>query len=582
MFEGLETRRVPATVSLVKDINPGGDSNPQELTVVGNTLFFTANWPGAGEELVKSDGTAAGTVLVKDIRPGAAWSSPYDLVNASGRLFFLANDGVHGDELWTSDGTAAGTILLKDVNPSAARDASQISYLTAVGNSVYFVADDGEHGAELWMSDGTPQGTTLVTDLRPGAESSRPYGLTAVGNALYFAGWDGEYGEGPFGEVVEAPGLYRVVGSTVTLVGRGGIAGGIGLPGETIDSAAFNGAFYYLSYGNLWKSNGTPETTSLVATLSGDPEIGTSAGVLVNVGGVLYFNGYDDLNGWQLWTSDGTGGGTRMVTNLAGGIQMAAAAKGTMVAAGGWNYFSATTPETGYELWRTNGTVTQLVFDLVPGPGDAFPRFLTELGGGVFYNAIGQTGRSGLYTFGTGGVNTPEVPINAGALEPFPAWLTRMGDAIYFGATDTATGRELRKVTLGDPIVGPPLVRLARVKPVWKRGMLSSVTVSFDGAPNPTQRIDTSAIVLVRAGKDKKLGTKDDLVTRFRAVKIDRARVAVVLTPPGRVSLKQGYALRVDGSRIKDLQGRGIDADKDGTPGGLRLIPLTTREWKES
>jgi ELWxxDGT repeat protein len=582
MFEGLETRRVPAAVSLVKDINPGGDSNPQELTVVGNTLFFTANWPGAGEELVKSDGTAAGTALVKDIRPGAAWSSPYDLVNAGGRLFFLANDGVHGDELWTSDGTPQGTILLKDVNASAVRDASQISYLTAVGNSVYFVADDGVIGAELWMSDGTPQGTRLARDIRPGRESSRPYGLTAVGNALYFAAWDGELEDDGFGGLIEAPGLYRVVDGNVTLVGRSGVPGGIALPGETIDSAAFNGEFYYLSGGNLWKSNGTPGGTALVATLNSDIYASTAASLLVNVGGVLYFNGDDGVNGWQIWESDGTGGGTRMVTDLAGGIQMAAAAKGTMVAAGGWNYFSATTPETGYELWRTNGIVTQLVFDLVPGPGDAFPRFLTELGGGVFYNAIGQTGRSGLYMFGTGGVNTPEVPINAGASEPFPAWLTRMGDAIYFGATDSANGRELRKVTLGGPVVGPPLVRLARVKPVWKRGMLSSVTVSFDGAPNPMQRIDTSAIVLVRAGKDKMLGTKDDLVTKFRAVKIDRARVAVVLTPPSRVSLKQAYALRVDGSRIKDLQGRGIDADKDGTPGGLRLIPLTTREWKES
>jgi ELWxxDGT repeat protein len=55
---------------LVKDINPGAfNSYPQSLTVVGNTLFFTAYDGVNGFELWKSDGTAAGTVLVKDIRP---------------------------------------------------------------------------------------------------------------------------------------------------------------------------------------------------------------------------------------------------------------------------------------------------------------------------------------------------------------------------------------------------------------------------------------------------------------------------------------------------------------------------------
>lgn len=65
--------------SLVKDINPHGSSNPSELTRVGSTLFFAANDGVHGYELWKSDGTAAGTKMVKNIRPYGKSSWPMDL-----------------------------------------------------------------------------------------------------------------------------------------------------------------------------------------------------------------------------------------------------------------------------------------------------------------------------------------------------------------------------------------------------------------------------------------------------------------------------------------------------------------------
>jgi ELWxxDGT repeat protein len=45
----------------------------------------------AGDELWKSDGTAAGTVLVKDIFPDHS-SSPNNLTNVNGTLYFDATD----------------------------------------------------------------------------------------------------------------------------------------------------------------------------------------------------------------------------------------------------------------------------------------------------------------------------------------------------------------------------------------------------------------------------------------------------------------------------------------------------------
>jgi ELWxxDGT repeat protein len=87
---------------------------------VGSTLFFTASDGVNGNELWKSDGTAAGTVLVKDIFPGLSGPSPSSLTAVGNTLFFTANDGVNGNELWKSDGTAAGTVLVKDINPGSA------------------------------------------------------------------------------------------------------------------------------------------------------------------------------------------------------------------------------------------------------------------------------------------------------------------------------------------------------------------------------------------------------------------------------------------------------------------------------
>src|SRR5713226_3610410 len=55
--------------------------------------------------------------LVKDLNPSLASSHPVELVEVGGSAYFYANDGVHGYELWKSNGTAAGTTLVKDIRP---------------------------------------------------------------------------------------------------------------------------------------------------------------------------------------------------------------------------------------------------------------------------------------------------------------------------------------------------------------------------------------------------------------------------------------------------------------------------------
>lgn len=156
---------------MVRDIRVGqGSSSPAFLTVApdGLSVYFSADDGVHGQELWASDGTVAGTRLVKDIRGGAQGSGPSYLVSFNGRLYLQADDGLHGAELWVSDGTSAGTLLLNDLRPGSL--GASPAYLTVLNSGgrqhLTFVADDGQgastwghKGSVLWVSDGSAQST---------------------------------------------------------------------------------------------------------------------------------------------------------------------------------------------------------------------------------------------------------------------------------------------------------------------------------------------------------------------------------------------------------------------------------------
>ena len=110
-------------------------------------------------------------------------------------LYFAANDGTNGNELWKSDGTASGTVMVKDINASG--DSSPYSH-TPIGNTLYFEADDGTNGYELWKSDGTASGTEMVVNIRPGNTNELQYhfynGIVGINNSVYFTANDGTNG----------------------------------------------------------------------------------------------------------------------------------------------------------------------------------------------------------------------------------------------------------------------------------------------------------------------------------------------------------------------------------------------------
>ena len=102
---------------------------------------------------------------------------------------------LHGAELWRSDGTAAGTQLVADIRPGPESSSIYVTQTWVSGDgSLYFNADDGQHGEELWHTDGTPGGTTLVDDIAPGQESSRPSFVTEELGRLFVVATTDEYG----------------------------------------------------------------------------------------------------------------------------------------------------------------------------------------------------------------------------------------------------------------------------------------------------------------------------------------------------------------------------------------------------
>jgi ELWxxDGT repeat protein len=184
---------------MVKDIMLDGGSNPSNLTAVGSTLFFTAYEDLNGTELWKSDGTDAGTVMVKDIATGDCDGSPCSsvpeyLTAVGNTLYFSAYDDANSDELWKSDGTALGTVMVKDIWVGSA-SASNPTNLTAVGSTLYFSADDGTNRRELWKSDGTGAGTFMVENINPTPGSgSHPMFFSASASTLFFRADNGTVG----------------------------------------------------------------------------------------------------------------------------------------------------------------------------------------------------------------------------------------------------------------------------------------------------------------------------------------------------------------------------------------------------
>ncbi|HIF90627.1 MAG TPA: hypothetical protein EYQ58_03685, partial [Candidatus Poseidoniales archaeon] len=442
-------------VSLVKDINAGtGDGQVRYITKMGNNLYFQAEDTHAnGTELWKSDGTASGTIMLKDIcpqvncdgnpRPGDTLGYNQEMTVIGNTLYFEASSTYCASspcttELWKTDGTTSGTVMVK------AFDQGQLKYMTPVGNTLFFQADDSISGRELWKSDGTESGTMMVKDINTEISDlgSSPYGLTPIGNTLFFTADDGINGQAQLwksdgtetGTVqvlnlsVTSGAALKAIGDTLHFWGNNGtngtepwkydtasplsasnpimvkdITSGSGSTSSNMNLRTVVGNTMYFAVGSssdsvLWKTDGTENGTVLVdnSQPSADRPKGIdSGGGIHKVGNKIFFGATKNTQwqdgGVELWTSDGTANGTYLVKDICPGY--CNSYPRNFFTLGDIVFFSANDGTNGTELWRSDGTEsgTMMVQEINPGGSSAIYGNYVLLGDTVYFSATNST-----------------------------------------------------------------------------------------------------------------------------------------------------------------------------------------------
>lgn len=396
MFEGVAQTFTPLLRNGV--FRPVSEvSFEAKLTVSGNYLYFVGRDGNTGTELWRTDGTPEGTRLVKDVTPGPSSSSsaPTSLFDANGTLYFFAGTG-----LYKTDGSEAGTVLLRNFSDIGGSNllyyngllifkvlggiwrtdgtpegtfqlASRGNVLKLYNGLLYFYTASAPSFQEtdLLRTDGTLGGTSLIRQL-PGTLQSWGVGV------------DGLYLTFLTGTFHPTPGQWSTWKSDGTAAGTLQL----GPTATTFQPGYFN------AFGDLYqRQNFTgPQPTfrqnrstgvfeQVTPTPSSDVLAGSNS-VLYN--GQIYGPSTTPTTGTELSRLDGT-----PVRDLNPGPANGATFTALAVT-NGLLYFSGADSATGLELWQTDGTAagTRLVGDLTPGTNGSIPLNLTTFRGEVFFD----------------------------------------------------------------------------------------------------------------------------------------------------------------------------------------------------
>lgn len=423
-------------------INGGASSaNMAQSVTLNGKVYYIANNPSYGNELYVTDGTSAGTNLVKDIYTGSA-GYVNNLAVSNGKLYFSAiqssgtSAGSH--ELFISDGTALGTTLLKDINPNGS--SSPRNFTEGPGGLTFFTATDEttstysngstpSAGEELWVTDGTQAGTRKVKEINPMTYMQSIYGpygessyvqyLTSCNGKMFFSASDG-MGVSP--------------SENAELWASDGTAAGTYLVKEINNVSATTNS-NYIAYNSLTMTSYPAGSTMTQASYPTN---------LICMNNTLYFQATDGIAGYTLWKSDGTNAGTTPVKTTAQGEIPNYPSQ--MLVFNGKLYFQANSNTYNYELWVSDGTAagTTVLKDIYPGSSSS-PKNLTIFNGYFYFSAADSRGEELWKSDGTtvGTLFVKDINSTGSGQSSSPQNLYVWNNKLYFTANDGVSGREL-------------------------------------------------------------------------------------------------------------------------------------------
>ncbi len=427
--------------------NNSGGFGPYLMVEMGGILYFSADDGIHGWELWRSDGTVAGTYLVKDIRDeeceddgnGGQTCNNYgslivhcwnndprschypEIVAGNEKLFFTGFDGIPGTEtsvaLFVSDGTSAGTQLVKrswtNWNPAFVSEEGWGEtpgprYLIPIPSSgfipdrVVYAAQDvhGEinsppTGDELWISDGTESGTIMIANIQPEDESA--YNPDQA--ATYCCG-DFQGGEPAHllkkGNTIWFSANSLDYGRELYRFGLQAIGGGLFLVEDLVEGEESSDPMWMTSGSDGVYFSAQEESTgrelyhsrgdAFTTGIVKDINTGNNSSnpmYFTKFGDKVMFTAYDDENGRELWISDRTESGTFMVKDI---NPNGSANPYQLQMLDGILYFMAYEPEHGAELWRSDGTAagTYMVKDINPGNNSSWHFVQNGITGTIF------------------------------------------------------------------------------------------------------------------------------------------------------------------------------------------------------
>ena len=357
------------------------NSNPDQFINVNGTMYIHTKARGYNNQIWKSDGTAAGTVLLKDNIISSNQTTPVQMFNMNNTLYFFVNPNVapypaqlNYATLWKSDGTPSGTMLIDSLttnSPFADPSHAQPRNFTVLGNKLFFQMGKG-NGLELWVTDGSVGGAHEVIDLFPGTTSGiSDQPMAAYNGKLYF-------GATPTLDDFE---LYTSDGTAAgtVLVKDIDVNNTVTRSSNPTNFIVYNNELYFYALSgvtgssngttDMWKTNGTAAGTMLVAV----GQFGAGQAIFKNE---LYF-----IRNTGLWKTNGTAGGTVFVTDSVG-----------VIAGANSNYLIAsfatsisTPPYIKQHYRRTDGATATTVSTNV-GYGVSF----TVLNDIMYYNGVGN------------------------------------------------------------------------------------------------------------------------------------------------------------------------------------------------